>query len=93
MRRQLYIEGLKMAGRAKKKNGFNRRVARRIKALGLRAVDVADAIGASQGYISHLRSGYIQSVNMDVLFKLADALHCDARWLATGEEVAEGVGA
>lgn len=79
-----------MTGRAKKKNGFNRRVARRIRELKISQAAVGEAIGASQSYVSHLCSGYIQSVGMDSLFKLADALKCDARWLATGEEMAEG---
>lgn len=78
-----------------KKSGFNRRVKRRMVQLGLTQVEIAGALGWSQGCFGHLITGRTKMVMADRIFPLADVLQCDPRWLALGdevkgEEVAEG---
>lgn len=78
-----------------KKSGFNRRVKRRMAQLGLTQVEIAGALGWSQGCFGHLITGRTKMVMADRIFPLADVLQCDPRWLALGdeekmEEVAEG---
>lgn len=68
------------------KNDFTRRVNSRMADLGIRQKDIAARTGFSQGRVSHICLGRIKSVESHSLFALADALNCDARWLATGEE-------
>ncbi len=66
---------------------LGRRVARRMAQLGINQVQLAEMTGISQGRISHIRLGRIKMVEAPSIFKLADALQCDPRWLATGELV------
>jgi transcriptional regulator with XRE-family HTH domain len=73
-----------------KKSGLNRRVKRRMSQLGLSQVAVAEAMGWSQGQVGHLCTGRVNKVFADRIFKLADVLQCDARWLALGDGVVEG---
>ena len=54
--------------------------------LGIRQKDIVERTGFSQGRVSHICLGRIKSVESHSLFALADALQCDARWLATGED-------
>lgn len=66
------------------KTDFTRRVNSRMEMLGLRQKDVVARTGFSQGRVSHICLGRIKNVESHSLFALADALECDARWLATG---------
>lgn len=68
------------------KNDFTRRVNARMDELGIRQKDIVERTGFSQGRVSHICLGRIKSVESHSLFALADALQCDARWLATGED-------
>jgi len=52
----------------------------------MRQKDIVERTGFSQGRVSHICLGRIKSVESHSLFALADALECDARWLATGED-------
>lgn len=70
-----------------KKSGFNRRVKRRMVQLGLTQVEIAGALGWSQGCFGHLITGRTKMVMADRIFPLADVLQCDPRWLALGDEV------
>lgn len=71
-----------------KKSGFNRRVKRRMMQLGLTQVEIAGALGWSQGCFGHLITGRTKMVMADRIFPLADVLQCDPRWLALGDEAA-----
>ncbi len=66
--------------------GLARRVGRRMVALGLRQRDLITETGLSQAAVNHICTGRVNTVQAPVIFKLADALKCDAKWLATGEE-------
>jgi len=66
-------------------NGLGRRVMRRINQLGLTQKHLVERSGLSQARISHICLGRIKMVEAPAIFALADALECDARWLATGE--------
>lgn len=72
-----------------KPTGIGRRIKRRMRQLGLTQQAVAERIGWTQGQVSHIVRGRVQMVMADNLFKLADVLQCDPRWLATGEEAEE----
>lgn len=67
-------------------NGLGRRVIRRMHALGLKQRDVVERSGFSQARVSHICLGRIKTVEAPAIFVLAEALECDAKWLATGEE-------
>jgi len=67
-------------------NGLNVRVRRMMQATGITQVDLAERAGMTQGGIGHIVTGRTKMVGAEVIFKLADALECDAKWLATGEE-------
>jgi len=47
---------------------------------------VADACGLTKGAVSAWENGVTDSILAENLFCVADALHVDARWLATGQE-------
>jgi transcriptional regulator with XRE-family HTH domain len=63
-----------------------RRVRRSLKAKGLTQQDLVNRTGLSQAHISHVMTGRILSVRSDDLFKIADAIGVDPRWLATGAQ-------
>lgn len=67
-------------------NDFNKRVRRMMYALGLSQTELADLTGITQGGIGHIVTGRTKMVNGELIFKLAEALECDPKWLATGEE-------
>ena len=46
---------------------------------------LSDRVGVTKGAISQWENDVVSGCNVDVLFKLADALLADARWLATGQ--------
>lgn len=68
-------------------NGLGRRVIRRLHQMGLTQKDLVERSGISQAAISHVCTGRIKMVEAPAIFRLADALSCDPRWLATGEDV------
>lgn len=70
-------------------NGLGRRVKRRMAQLGLTQRALESMTGISQARICHVCLGRIKMVEAPDIFKLADALQCDPRWLATGEETEE----
>jgi transcriptional regulator with XRE-family HTH domain len=72
--------------RIKKKSGFNRRIKRRMVQLGLSQTAVAEAMGWTQGQVSHLCVGRTSMIFADSIFRLAEVLKCDPKWLALGEE-------
>lgn len=67
-------------------NGFSRRMRRLMARKGFTQTVMAERCGLTQGAISHILTGRTSMVDVPTLFKIADALDCDARWLATGEE-------
>lgn len=71
-------------------NGLGRRVIRRLHQLGITQKELVERSGISQAAISHVCTGRIKMVEAPAIFKLADALECDARWLANGEESEKG---
>lgn len=66
-------------------NGLNKRVRRMMQATGITQIELAERTGLTQGGIGHIVTGRTKMVGAEIIFKLADALQCDARWLATGE--------
>lgn len=66
--------------------GLARRVGRRMVALGIRQRDIIAKTGLSQAAVNHICTGRVNTVQAPVIFKLAEALECDAKWLATGEK-------
>lgn len=71
------------------KSVFAERIKARLVSLGISQKDVATQAGVSAPLISHLLTGRVLSVDASIVFVLADALKCDARWLVTGEGTAE----
>ena len=55
------------------------------KAAGLTQLELAKAIGITNGAISNLERGDSHTMAADHLFKAAKALRVDAEWLATGK--------
>ena len=68
-----------------RRNPFQLRVNARMKQLGLRQTDVVMRGGLSQSALSFVQNGRTKSLGMEQIFRLADALECDARWLPLGE--------
>ena len=68
-----------------RRNPFQLRVNARMKQLGLRQTDVVMRGGLSQSALSFVQNGRTKSLGMEQIFRLADALECDARWRALGE--------
>lgn len=61
------------------------RVEQRRKELGISQRRLAVLAGVSQGAINQLALGVTQDVRPSTLFKLAEVLEVDAKWLAFGE--------
>lgn len=61
------------------------RMEQRRKELGLSQRRLATLVGVSQGAINQLALGVTQDVRPATLFKLAEVLEVDAKWLALGE--------
>lgn len=61
------------------------RVEQRRKELGISQRRLAVLAGVSQGAINQLALGVNQDVRPATLFKLAEVLEVDAKWLAFGE--------
>jgi len=73
----------------KRRSSFGERIEARLIILGMTQADLVRKSGLPQGYLGQIRAGDIQNIFMDKLFILADALECDARWLALGEGSAD----
>lgn len=67
-------------------NGLGLRVKQRMWDLGYSQKELIERSGLKQAFVSHIIHGRTKMVGAPVIFQLADALKCDARWLATGEE-------
>lgn len=65
---------------------FTTRVNEQMAKTGVRQKDIVQATGMSQGHVSHICLGRIKKVEAGLIFPLADALKCEARWLAMGSE-------
>lgn len=72
-----------------RKSSFADRVNARMIVLNLRQKDVCQTCGLSQAMMSHICRGVVQSIDANLMFRLADALKCNARWLTSGEGDAE----
>lgn len=55
-------------------------------AAGLTQRQLADACGISDRTVSAWETGVAEGIIAEHLFRAADAMRVDARWLATGEE-------
>lgn len=66
--------------------GLRERVLSRQQELGLSQKELVERSGLKQAALSHIKTGRTSELKADTLFKLADALQCDARWLATGNK-------
>lgn len=64
---------------------FADRIERALRESGTTAADVARATGLSRAAVSKWVSGQTANVRPDNLFKAADYLRVNPRWLATGQ--------
>lgn len=69
-----------------KNNGLRARVESRMHELGMTQVELYTKADMQQSALNHILSRRTKMVSVPTLFKLADALECDARWLALGEK-------
>lgn len=67
-------------------NTFTERLNMALQRRGITQRALSEAAGLSEGYVSHICVGRMKSVTAPIIFRIADALECSARWLATGEE-------
>ena len=65
------------------------RITTRMEDLKLRPIDLADHCGVSVTAVGMWLRGETQNLKLDYLFKVADKLEVEARWLATGAEPRE----
>lgn len=68
----------------KRRSTLGERIEARLVMLNMTQADLVRKSGITQALLGHLRSGSVQKVDMFRIFDLADALECDARWLAMG---------
>lgn len=66
----------------KRQSTLGERIEARLVMLNMTQADLVRKSGITQALLGHLRSGNVQKVDMFNIFKLADALEVDARWLA-----------
>ena len=66
---------------------FAERLRRLRREQGYTIVDLAAAVGASEGTIRQLESGNVKAPNFLLGIRLADQLKVDARFLALGEGI------
>ena len=76
-----------MASRSKRSidTGLRARMELRMNELGMSQRDLVEKSGLSQAVVSHISNLRIFMLDGVKIFKLADALECSARWLATGK--------
>lgn len=65
---------------------FNDRVNLRMKEMNLTQAELQRRTGWKQAHTNHVATGRSRMVNGKDIFALADALECDARWLALGDK-------
>lgn len=63
------------------------RIKKRREELGMKPADLARAAGCSISAVMQWESNKTKNLKLDNLFKIADALGVEARWLGTGEGV------
>jgi transcriptional regulator with XRE-family HTH domain len=64
---------------------LGRRIFNRRRELDLTQEALAKKAGCTKGAVSQWETGDVHNLRLDRLFKVADALHVEARWLAVGE--------
>lgn len=67
-------------------SGLRARVELRMHELGMNQAALVRKSGVKQAAISHIQTKRTQMLDVPTLFKIADALECDPRWLAFGKE-------
>lgn len=65
---------------------FAKRLREARAAAGITQQQLADSCQLTKGAVSAWENGVTDSILAENLFCVADALHVDPRWLATGEE-------
>lgn len=68
----------------KRRSSFGERIEARLVMLNLTQADLVRKSGIKQALLGQIRAGEVQKVDCIKIFALADALECDARWLALG---------
>lgn len=64
---------------------FSDRLDARRREIGMSQVELALKAGVSQSLITHLACGRVNKVDCFKIFRIADVLGVDARWLAEGD--------
>ncbi|KAA6656015.1 XRE family transcriptional regulator [Salmonella enterica subsp. enterica serovar Montevideo] len=64
---------------------FSTRLRETMRAKGIMQIEMAQRCGVTQSAISHLCCGRNNIADVTLLFKMADVLEVDPRWLAEGE--------
>lgn len=67
-------------------NGLSERVKERMNHMCFTQKVLIERSGLKQAFVSHIIHGRTKMVGAPIIFKLADALQCGARWLATGKD-------
>jgi DNA-binding XRE family transcriptional regulator len=67
-------------------SGITLRINRAINTAGIGQAELAREIGVSRQAVNDWIKGRSVNIRPDHLFALSDALHVDARWLATGKQ-------
>lgn len=63
---------------------FSTRLRETMRAKGIMQIEMAQRCGVTQSAISHLCCGRNNIADVNLLFKMADVLEVDPRWLAEG---------
>ena len=64
---------------------LGRRIYNRRSELGLTQAQLAHKAKCTKGAVSQWETGDVHNLRLDRLFRVADALHVEPRWLAVGE--------
>ncbi|ENP4549413.1 helix-turn-helix transcriptional regulator [Salmonella enterica] len=64
---------------------FSTRLRETMRAKGVTQIEMAKRCGVTQPAISHLCCGRNNIADVNLLFKMADVLEVDPRWLAEGD--------
>lgn len=67
-----------------KNTGLKTRIELRMWELNISQKKLVELTDLRQSALSHIQTGRTQMVDAVTIFKLADALQCDPRWLANG---------